>query len=76
MITLQNETYLLNSLSACSMCIQNLRREIVNNSYNVNETSIKVMALRDLTDFNEPMVDVSHSLQQAKVGDVLRQLPN
>lgn len=58
------------------MCIQNLRREIVNNSYNVNETSIKVMALRDLTDFNEPMVDVSRSLQQAKVGDVLRQLFN
>jgi len=51
---------------ACSMCVQNLRGMIVNNSYNVNETDVKVHSLKELTDFNEPMVAVSSSLRQAK----------
>ena len=49
------------------MCIQNLRGMIANNSYNVNETDVKVQSLKELTDFNEPMVAVSSSLRQAKV---------
>jgi len=48
------------------MCVQNLRGMIVNNSYNVNETDVKVHSLKELTDFNEPMVAVSSSLRQAK----------
>ena len=61
--------------AACSMCIQNLRGMIVNNSFNVNETDVKVHSLKELTDFNEPMVAVSSSLRQAKVCKFLRQLP-
>lgn len=57
------------------MCVQNLRGMIVNNSYNVNETDVKVHSLKELTDFNEPMVAVSSSLRQAKVCKFLRQLP-
>ena len=57
------------------MCIQNLRGMIANNSYNVNETDVKVQSLKELTDFNEPMVAVSSSLRQAKVCKFLRQLP-
>ena len=49
------------------MCIQNLRGMIVNTSYNVNETDANVHSLKELTDFNEPMVAVSSSLGQAKV---------
>ena len=49
------------------MCIQNLRGMIANNSYNVNETDVKVQSLKELTDFNEPMVAVLSSLRQAKV---------
>lgn len=47
----------------------------MNNSYNVNETDVKVHSLKELTDFNEPMVAVSSSLKQAKVCKFLRQLP-
>lgn len=53
--------------TACSMCIQNLRGMIANNSYNVNETDVKIHSLKELTDFNEPMVALSTSLRQAKV---------
>ena len=49
------------------MCIQNLRGMIVNSSFNVNETDLKVHLLEELTDFNEPMVAVSSSLRRAKV---------
>jgi len=41
---------------------------IVNNSHYVNETDVKVHSLKQLTDFNEPMVAVSSSLRQAKAG--------
>ncbi|KAL9987042.1 hypothetical protein ACROYT_G001277 [Oculina patagonica] len=51
---------------ACSACIQNLRRTIVNTSHNVNETSVKVEGLKELTDYNQPMVEVSSSLQRTK----------
>lgn len=47
---------------------------IVNTSYNVNETNVKVQALKELTDFNEPMVDVSSLLRQAKVCDCMPKL--
>ena len=56
------------------MCIQNLRQSIENNSYVVNETSAEVMQLKDFANFNNPMVDVSRSLQRTKVGDVPHQL--
>lgn len=55
------------------MCIQNLRRTIVNNSYTINVTNAKVQVLKDLTYFNEPMVEVSRVLREAKVCDSLRQ---
>jgi len=58
--------------TACSMCVQNLRGMIVNNSHYVNETDVKVHSLKQLTDFNEPMVAVSSSLRQAKVCKFLR----
>ena len=67
-------THLLDSHPACSMCIQNLRQSIENNSYVVNETSVEVMQLKDFANFNNPMVDVSRSLQRTKVGDVPHQL--
>ena len=57
------------------MCIQNLREMIANNSYNVNETDVKVHSLKELTDLNEPMVAVSSSLRHAKVCKFLLQLP-
>lgn len=63
------------SYTACSMCVQNLRAMIVNNSGHVNETDVKVHSLKQLTDFSEPMVAVSSSLRQAKVCKFLRKLP-
>ena len=54
------------------MCVQNLRGMILNNSHHVNETDVKVHSLKQLTDFNEPVVAVSSSLRQAKVCKFLR----